>query len=144
LIRSGANPKKVYQAIYGGKPLNSRILIGRILSGAQSLYGGKLIICAESLEDNRRYGLEGRDSDTFYQLLQTVAGMEAAVVIRQESPGNCTLGFRSRDAVDVAAIAAHFGGGGHRNAAGVSIAGTIEELRPKIIEAFRTIFQKNQ
>jgi phosphoesterase RecJ-like protein len=143
LIRSGANPKKAYQAIYGGKTLDSRILIGRILSGAQSWYGGKLILCAESLEDNRRYGLEGRDSDSFYQLLQTVEGMEAAVVIRQESPERCTLGFRSRDVVDVAAIAARFGGGGHKNAAGLSVAGTIEELRPKIIEAFRTIFQEN-
>jgi phosphoesterase RecJ-like protein len=143
LIRSGANPKKVYQAIYGGKPLASRILIGRILAGAQPWYGGKLILCAESLEDNRRYGLEGRDSDSFYRLLQTVEGMEAAVVIRQESPEKCTLGFRSRNAVDVAAVAAQFGGGGHKNAAGLSVSGTIEELRPKIIEAFRTIFSEN-
>jgi phosphoesterase RecJ-like protein len=143
LIRSGANPKKAYQAIYGGKTLDSRILIGKILSGAQSWYGGKLILCAESLEDNRRYGLEGRDSDSFYQLLQTVEGAEVAIVIRQESPEKCTLGFRSRDAVDVAAVAARFGGGGHKNAAGLSIAGTIEDLRPKIIEAFRTIFQEN-
>jgi phosphoesterase RecJ-like protein len=143
LIRFGANPKQAYQAIYGGKTLDSRVLIGRILSGAQSWYGGKLILCAESLEDNLRYGLAGRDSDSFYQLLQTVEGMEAAVVIRQESPERCTLGFRSRDSVDVAAVAARFGGGGHKNAAGLSIAGTIEELRPKIVAAFRTIFQKN-
>jgi phosphoesterase RecJ-like protein len=143
LIRSGANPKQAYQAIYGGKTLDSRILIGKILSRAQSWYGGKLILSVESLEDNRRYGLEGRDSDSFYQLLQTVAGMEAAVVIRQESPDHCTLGFRSRDAVDVAAVAAQFGGGGHKNAAGVRIAGTIEALRPKVIEAFRAIFQEN-
>jgi phosphoesterase RecJ-like protein len=143
LIRSGANPKKAYQAIYGGKTLASRILIGRILSNAQSWYGGKLILSTESLEDNRLYGLEGRDSDSFYQLVQTVAGVEAVVLIRQESPEKCTLGFRSRDAVDVAAIAAQFGGGGHKNAAGLSIAGTIEELRPKIIEAFRTTFQEN-
>jgi phosphoesterase RecJ-like protein len=69
--------------------------------------------------------------------------MEAIVIIRQESPEKCTLGFRSRDAVDVAAIAAQFGGGGHKNAAGLTIAGTIEELQPKIIEAFRKIFQEN-
>jgi phosphoesterase RecJ-like protein len=42
--------------------------------------------------------------------------------------------------VDVAAIAAQFGGGGHKNAAGLSVDGTIDELKPKILEAFGRIF----
>ena len=143
LISAGANPKKVYQAIKGGKNLDSRILLGKVLSQVRAYYGGKLLLSTESLEDTKRYGLEGRDSDSLYQLLQSVAGMEAIVIIRQESPENCTIGFRSPDAVDVGAIAAGFGGGGHKNAAGLSIAGTIAALEPKILEAFRTVFTEN-
>ncbi|MFP3040815.1 bifunctional oligoribonuclease/PAP phosphatase NrnA [Treponema primitia] len=144
LISAGANPKKAYYDIHGGKNLDSRILVGRILSKAQSYYGGKLLLATEALEDTRRYGLEGRDSDSLYQLLQTVAGAEAIVIIRQENPENCTIGFRSRNLVDVAAIAQKFGGGGHKNAAGLSLAGTIEETKSKIIEEFRDIFNENQ
>jgi phosphoesterase RecJ-like protein len=66
--------------------------------------------------------------------------MAAIVIIRQEKPDNCTVGFRSRDDVDVAAVARAFGGGGHKNAAGASIVGTIAELKPKILNAFETIF----
>ncbi|GHV80288.1 phosphoesterase [Spirochaetia bacterium] len=139
LISAGASPKKVFQAINGGKSLDSRILMGKVLSAARSFFGGKLLLSTESLEDTKRFGLEGRDSDNLYQLLQSVAGMEAIVIIRQESPENCTVGFRSRDAVDVGAIAAGFGGGGHKNAAGLSIAGTIAEIEPKILEAFRNV-----
>jgi phosphoesterase RecJ-like protein len=142
LVAAGANPKKAFQAIHGGKNLDSRILMGKILSRVRPYYGGKLLLATETLEDTIRYGLEGRDSDSLYQLLQSVAGMEVTVIIRQESPENCTIGFRSRDIVDVAAIAAQFGGGGHKNAAGLSLAGTIEGIEPKILEAFNDIFKK--
>jgi phosphoesterase RecJ-like protein len=140
LIRSGADPKKTFQAINGGKSLGSRILMGLILSRVESCFDGRLLVSFEKYEETQRFGLEGRDSDSIYQLLQSVAGVEAIVVIRQETPENCTVGFRSRDTVDVAAIAASFGGGGHKNAAGLSIKGSIEELKPKFIAAFEKVF----
>ncbi|MDR2742955.1 MAG: bifunctional oligoribonuclease/PAP phosphatase NrnA [Treponema sp.] len=136
MVQAGANPKKVFQSIHGGKSLGSRILLGHILSRAETYYGGKLAYSYETYEDTQKFGLEGRDSDSLYQLLQSIAGVEAIAVIRQESAGECTVGLRSRDRVNVAEIAARFGGGGHKNAAGLKIAGTIEELKPKLIEAF--------
>jgi phosphoesterase RecJ-like protein len=141
LIRAGANPKKTFQAIHGGKSLNSRILLGKILSRAESHFGGRLILSREEYEETRRLGLESRDSDSLYQLLQSVAGVEAIVIIRQESPENCSIGFRSRDRVDVAAVAAAFGGGGHRNAAGASVPGQINSVAPRILAAFETTFR---
>jgi phosphoesterase RecJ-like protein len=140
LAEAGANPKRVHQAIYGGKSLNSRILLGRVLSRAAACFGGKLILSEETYEETRQFGPEGRDSDNLYQLLQSVSGVEAIVIIRLETPENCTIGFRSRDRVDVAKIALQFGGGGHKNAAGSTTPGTIEEIRPRVMRAFEKIF----
>jgi phosphoesterase RecJ-like protein len=140
LIRAGASPKKTFQAMNGGKSLNSRILMGILLTRAESHFDGRLILSFEKYDETQRFGLEGRDSDNLYQLLQSVAGVEAIVIIRQETAENCTVGFRSRDSIDVAAIAAGFGGGGHKNAAGLSINGLIEDLRPKILAAFEKAF----
>jgi phosphoesterase RecJ-like protein len=43
----------------------------------------------------------------------------------------------------VAAIAALFGGGGHKNAAGFAQEGTvIKELKPKLIAAFEKVFAR--
>jgi phosphoesterase RecJ-like protein len=142
MIRAGANPKQTFLSINGGKSLDSRILMGRILSRTEAFYGGRLLLSTEEYEETRRYGLEGRDSDALYQLLQSVKGMEAIVLIRQEKldPPQCTVGLRSRDQVDVAAIAGNFGGGGHKNAAGFSVTTLIAELKPKIIEAFTPFF----
>lgn len=139
LIAAGANPKKAYQAINGGKSLNSRILLGRVLSRAAAYFEGKLILSEETYEETQHFGLEGRDSDNLYQLLQSVAGVEAIVIIRQETPKNCTIGFRSRDRINVAEIALQFGGGGHKNAAGSNTPGVIEEIRPQIIQAFEKV-----
>jgi phosphoesterase RecJ-like protein len=86
MIRAGASPKAAFQAINGGKSLGSRILIGRILSGAESLFDSRLILGFEQYEDTRCFGLEGRDSDSLYQLLQSVSGVEAIEIIRQETP----------------------------------------------------------
>ncbi|GHU09095.1 phosphoesterase [Spirochaetia bacterium] len=142
LIRAGANPKTTFQLINGGKSLDSRILLGKVLSRAESYYEGRLIVSTELYEETQRFGAEGRDSDMLYQLFQSVAGVEAIVILRQESPDNCTIGFRSRDEVNVAEIAHAFGGGGHKNAAGLSISGLIEELKPQIIAAFLPVFSK--
>jgi phosphoesterase RecJ-like protein len=140
MIQAGASPKAAFQAINGGKSLNSRLFMGRLLSRAEALFDGRLIISFENYEDITRFGMESRDSDSLYQLLQAVAGVEAIVIIRQESPENCSAGLRSRDKIDVAAIAASFGGGGHKNAAGFSIPGTILKTRQKIIESFAQVF----
>ena len=139
LVEAGASPKRAFDMMNGGKPFASRKLMGELLSRAETRYDGKLIITSMSLADQERYGLVGRDSDMLYQLLLTVAGMEVAVVVRQESPADCTVGFRSRETVDVASVAASFGGGGHRLAAGLHIAGQADEIVERVIAAFEPI-----
>ncbi|MDR2313388.1 MAG: bifunctional oligoribonuclease/PAP phosphatase NrnA [Spirochaetaceae bacterium] len=141
LSGAGASPKKTYAAINGKKPLNSRLLLGAILAKTKPFYGGRLLLSGETLEETRQFGLESRDSDTIYQLLLSVEGTEAAALIRQENPEECTIGFRSLDRIDVDAIAREFGGGGHKNASGAKVPGTITELEEQVVKAFSPWFR---
>ncbi|GAB1481638.1 bifunctional oligoribonuclease/PAP phosphatase NrnA [Treponema sp.] len=136
LVRAGASPKETFQAMNGGKSLDSRKLMGIILERTEAYFEGKLLLSYETQEETTRFGLQGRDSDAVYQLLQSVQGVEAVVLIRQETEDNCTVGLRSRAGVNVADIASQFGGGGHVQAAGLSKKGTIAELKEKLLEAF--------
>ncbi|MDR2135403.1 MAG: bifunctional oligoribonuclease/PAP phosphatase NrnA [Treponema sp.] len=140
MVGAGASPKKVFNAINGGKSFNSRILLGIQLSRAEQHFGGRLIYTCEEYEETRRFGLEGRDSDSLYQLLLSAADVEVIVVIRQETPERCTVGLRSREWVDVAAVAADFGGGGHKNAAGFAVPALIADLKPRVLSRFEPIF----
>jgi len=141
LVRAGSSPKEVFDMINGGKSLNSRLLLGHILSRTESYYEGRLLISSENLEESNTFGFEARDSDMCNQLLQSVAGVEAVVIIRQEAVDNCTVSFRSNDKIDVARIASGFGGGGHKNAAGLTIKGTIAVVKKEIIKSFINVFQ---
>ena len=140
LVAAGASPKHCFNAMNGGKSLISRKLMGETLTRTEPYYDGRLLVSYLTLEDQQRYGLASRDSDMVYQLLFGISGCEAVMIIRQETETGCTVGLRARDRVDVGSIAARFGGGGHRLAAGLSIKGRVEEVREKLIEAFAAAF----
>lgn len=139
LIAKGANPKKTYNLITGGKSFESRKLLGKLFDHAEIFFDGKLIVTYETLEDTAAYGQNGRDSDTLYQNLLAIQGVEALVCIRQETEEQCTVGFRSREQVDVSVVASRFGGGGHKNASGACCQTTIKELIPQILQEFQKI-----
>lgn len=139
LVSYGANPKTTYNEINNGKPYSTRKLLGILLSRAERYLDGRLIITYETLEDTKKWGTEGRDSDALYQLLLSTKGAQVAVFLRQDTLTTCTGGFRSQDKVDVSVVAAKFGGGGHKNASGMSTEGKIDTLLPAIIKEFARI-----
>lgn len=139
LIKEGANPRKTYDLISSGKPFITRKLLATTLNKTECFFNGKLAIACETMEDTHNFGLEGRDSDALYSLLLAVKEVEVVVFIRQETDKTCTLGFRSRDKIDVSVVASCFGGGGHKNASGACTTGTIENLIPRIKQEFAKI-----
>lgn len=139
MVLRGASPKNVYRVMNGGKSFNSRILLGHILSRTESHFNGKLMLSNETLEEFKTFGFEARDSDNLNKMLQAIENVEAVVIIRQECEESCTVSLRSIEKVDVAQIAASFGGGGHRNASGFTMKGNISDIKQIILEAFKNI-----
>ena len=139
LTSYGADLRTIYTDINSGKPWSTRKLLGVLLNRAEKYLSGKLIITYETLEDTHKLGTEGRDSDALYQLLLSTKNVQAAVFLRQDTPTTCTGGFRSLDTVDVSSVASKFGGGGHKNASGMSTEGRIDTLIPAIVKEFARI-----
>lgn len=139
LVDAGANPRTTYDEMTGGKSYNTRKLLGVMLNRAERKFNDKLIVTYETMEDTKKFGQDGRDSDALYSLLLAVDGVEAVLFVRQDTETTCTAGFRSRDKVDVSAIASIFGGGGHKNAAGLSIEGTLDKIIPMICSEFEKV-----
>ena len=139
LVASGADPRTTYREINSGKPYSTRKLLGILLGKAERYLDGRLVVTWESLEDTKKWGLEGRDSDSLYQLMLSAKGVEAVVFLRQDTETTCTGGFRSQDKIDVSLVASKFGGGGHKNASGMSCNGRVETLIPQIVKEFARI-----
>ena len=139
LVAAGADPRTTYRQINSGKPYSTRKLLGLLLGKAERYLDGRLVVTYESLEDTKKWGLEGRDSDALYQLMLSAKGVEAVAFLRQDTETTCTGGFRSQDKIDVSLVAAKFGGGGHKNASGMSCNGRVETLIPQIVKEFARI-----
>lgn len=139
LVKYGVDPRTTYREINSGKPYSTRKLLGVLLTKSERHLNGRLVVTYESLEDTKKYGLDGRDSDSLYQLLLSSKDVEAVAFLRQDTATTCTGGFRSVDKIDVSQVAAKFGGGGHKNASGMSCDGRVETLIPQIVKEFARI-----
>jgi len=140
MVNRGASPKEIYRLMNGGKSFNSRILLGNVLSRTESYFDGRLLISHETLKEFKKYGFEGRDSDSLNKMLLSIEKVEAVVIIRHELADDCTVSLRSMDKIDVSQIAASFGGGGHKNASGFTMKGNISKIKKIIIKSFEKVF----
>lgn len=137
LVQYGASPKETYKIMTGGKTLSSRKLLGRILERSESYYDGKVIISWEDLSDRLELKAEDRDSDTLYQAMLSINGVEAIAIVRQESIEKCTVGLRSVQDVNVSKLAETFGGGGHQRASGFATDGKLDDVKEELIKRFK-------
>ena len=133
LAEAGASPKAVFQQIHGGKVLANQKLMGLVLSRTESHFDGKVLYSWEELRDRAAFGAENRESDVIYQTLQGVTGVELVVLLRQDTDASVTGGLRSRSYLDVGVLAQKFGGGGHVRASGFSCAGTVAEIKARLL-----------
>ena len=133
LVARGASPRATHRHIYGGRSFAHRRLLGTLLQRTERFHGGRVLFTYQSLADLRELGDGPAGNDELYQLLRSVEGSDVLAFVRERRANECSVSLRSAPAVDVAAVARHFGGGGHRQAAGFTWTGTVAELRPLLI-----------
>jgi phosphoesterase RecJ-like protein len=81
----------------------------------------------------RRTGTTAEDTDNFVNYVRSVKGVEVAVLFRQTAEAQYKISLRSKGRVDLSYLAKSFGGGGHKNAAGGVLEGSLAEVRKKVI-----------
>ncbi len=69
----------------------------------------------------------------------TIKEVEVGLLFRETSPGLIKVGFRSKGEVDVASLAAKFGGGGHRRASGTKQEGNMRDIVKNVIYTVESV-----
>lgn len=141
LVEAGTSTAEIFQTVYGKRDLSSRKLLAIMLQRTESHWDDRLLVTWQTMKDRESLGIRTRGEDDLYRLLQTVRGNQVVVFIKEESEGRFSVGFRSNNAVDVGAVAASYGGGGHRQAAGCDMTGTIDSIRALLIEIFTPVLR---
>ena len=90
-------------------------------------------------------GLDDECMETVIDIPRTLAGVLVAVAIRQPSSDNVfRVSMRSVGDIDVSAICALFGGGGHKRAAGCTVeASGIDEAERMIVREIKSVLTAN-
>jgi phosphoesterase RecJ-like protein len=137
LATKGANPSQIARDLYFSNPASKVRLLGTALSHLQC--DGPIAWAWVTSEDMDRAGADAEDCEGIVNYLISIAGIEAAVFLREvQETGQFRLSIRSKGKLDVSHVAEHFGGGGHRNASGCTLAGPLNVATDRILTQLRT------
>ncbi len=142
LVEKGTSTAEVYMMVYGTRELAGRKLLAEMLERVESYWDDGLLLTWQTIADRDRMSVAQRGEDEVYRLLQTVKGNVVVAVVKEEKEGIFSVGLRSNSTQDVGAIAASFGGGGHRQAAGFDITGTLETVKKTVVDTFSPLLSK--
>jgi len=138
LIDAGASPSEIYNQLYEQDTLARVQLRGRILARTQTELDGRLAHTAALADDFQETGALASDTEDVINLTLGIAGTQVAVILVEQPTGGFKLSFRSRTPkVDCNELAKHFGGGGHKAAAGAFINAPWPAARSLVLDAVR-------
>lgn len=135
LVLAGADPIALAQDVYYSVPASKVVLLGAALNHLQR--EPRLAWLWVTLEDMARAGAVEEDCEGIVNFALSIAGVEAAVFLRELPQGQIRLSLRGKGKVNVAAIAGKMGGGGHENAAGCTLDGPLDRARERILAELR-------
>ena len=135
LVRAGARPWEVFRRLYLGRPKGRLQLLGKAMQAMEYHHDGRLAMMCVTRDMMDATGTSSFDTDGFVEYPRSVNGVELAVFIRENGQGFFKVSLRSLGVFNAAALAGSFGGGGHFQAAGFSLSGSLSSVKEKVITA---------
>ena len=132
LVDAGASPPAIYRELFEQDSLARIHLVGRTLSSAATSRDGRVITSQVLQRDIKDVGALPSDTEDLVNLTLAVKGTELAAILIEQPDGRIKVSFRSRGPVDCNLLAARFGGGGHKAAAGAILPGPFADAKAKV------------
>ena len=135
LVERGARPALTAEALYGRKSEASLRILGMALTSLEARSGGQVGVITLTRDMFEQARATSEDADGIVQFAKALAGTRVGLLVQEFAPGEIRLSFRSDGTVDVNEVAARFGGGGHKNAAGARLKGDLRTIHDQVLEA---------
>lgn len=129
LVDGGVDNAAISRTLLDSHPFGWLPLLSRVLASAQLLpdaAGGRGLVYA--VVGNQDWVTSRPEEvESIVDIVRTTQQAEVAAVFKEIAPQQWSVSMRAKSAVDLAAVASGFGGGGHRLAAGYSTTGSIDD-----------------
>jgi bifunctional oligoribonuclease and PAP phosphatase NrnA len=137
LIKAGVRPASISEAVYNNYPWSRIELMRQVLGTVRRDESGKIAVMRQTLAMREAAGAVDGDNNGFVNIPLAARDILAAVYMREVGAGEYRVSLRSKGDINVAKVAEKFGGGGHRNAAGLRIEGDWDEKEAELVDAVR-------
>lgn len=128
LIAYGFDFSKLIDETFYEKTYIQNQIMGRAILESILFMDGKCIASVIDQKIMRFYHAKPEDLSGIVNQLRIIKGVECAIFLYQTGVLEYKISMRSQGLVDVAKIAAYFGGGGHVRAAGCTMNGTYHDV----------------
>ncbi len=134
LIDAGAKPSEVYHNLYENCSKQRFMLTIAMLDTFELHLNGRFAIMQITQPDFERTGAAYTDTENLINECRRISTVDTTALFIELDDGRIRCSLRSKGALDVGEIAAKFGGGGHKMAAGSFVPGPMENARKLIYE----------
>ncbi|WP_020110261.1 DHH family phosphoesterase [Rhodococcus sp. 114MFTsu3.1] len=137
LLATGIDGGAIARKLLDSHPFGWLPMLGSVLGSATLVpdaVGGRGLVYAAILRENSE-GLRSEEIESVIDIVRTTTEAEVAAVLKQQAGDEWTVSLRSKASVDVSAVAAALGGGGHRNAAGFTAFGSKSDVIETLTDA---------
>ena len=139
LLQHGLDPEQVYTQVYASVPEGGVRLLAEALDTLAVEVPPGLAWVTVPPGALERHGVTSDELDGVVEFARSIAGVRLALLFREIAGGRIKVSFRSVGDVDVMELAQQFGGGGHRKAAGASLAGALADVQDRVLAEARRV-----
>lgn len=138
--RGGVDIFGLNQTLFETNTLGRLRIQGWIVENMTLFSGGAMAVCAIPREIEQSLGVTEDDMDNISNFPRTVYGVKVAATLRQTGGGETKLSVRAIPGYDATLVAAAFGGGGHRGAAGASMGLPLEAAAAAVQKVMEEVY----
>ncbi len=143
MMDAGLNTSAICTQLYDHQPARRLHLLRSLLNEMEFSDQGRIASWKLTLETLRKAEAQPGDTENLIDVMRSVDGVYAAVIIEEMPDGKIRISSRSKDArVNVSKVCEEFGGGGHPMAAGARMSGPIADAALRFLTALTNETQR--
>jgi len=135
LVELGAEPPVIYEELFQSESPAKMALIREALATLTTNPEGDVAWFWLTPDMFARSGAVAADTENIIDECQRIAGVIVGLLFVDEGDGGIRVSLRSKRVVDVAQVAAAFGGGGHARAAGCRLRVPLAQACRQVLDA---------